>query len=247
MKKRDTPYRILVEIVCICICLFFGLCFAGCTTIDGGGGGLIPRNKQSRYEVPDERIRIELEDNMEAAYPNCNEYSFYSVHTPDKKLHTDSVNLFVTVDYDFGAYTFSTQMTFQYNKSSDLWERISGGKWENTRIEWKENLFMRVWEGVIPDWSYDGATYTVNVRSTNLAERYMEAWVDFEYHTMGFVNSFTPEEVLESIPYYGELDFEEQMDGEMVWRYIPSRIYSIWLTPKDGITITDWGYPEPLR
>ncbi len=219
--------------------VFLLLSLPGCAVGAGGIGNTAPA------EVPESKIRIAMNDRMDRTYPNRNDYYINATHHPDKDTHTDEVDAVVTVDYDYGSYVFTTSMTFEYDKSSDLWSMISGGKMENTHIEWKENDLRRRWSGV--ESSFWDATYSVDVIDTDLSAQQMEAEIEFDYHTMDFVNSFTPEDVVKSFPYSGILDFEEQMDGELVWRYGVSRYYSVWVTPQYGISITDWDAPDPLH
>lgn len=57
-------------------------------------------------------------------YNNANYVETIVEHHPDEAAHTDNVTLNVLCNYDYGKYVFATDITYQYDKSSDNWNKI---------------------------------------------------------------------------------------------------------------------------
>lgn len=101
----------------------------------------------SQTEVPDGRIRLEVEELIRTKYGNCLRYSYETYHSPDPASHIDTVRILTTAYYQYGGYTTDQTIVFEYNRASDLWTILQNSYWQNVEIFWYPEQFIGIWHG----------------------------------------------------------------------------------------------------
>lgn len=87
--------------------------------------------------VPDKTIEWEIEDYLKSAPTMGGAYTDYSSevkHDPDHDTKTDTVSVELTITYPHCIAGVTYEATYQYDKASDLWTVIRGGKWETFHV-----------------------------------------------------------------------------------------------------------------
>ena len=69
------------------------------------------------------------------------------IHNPDKASHTDAVQIDVSRQYTHGVVKYNNTLTYQYDKSKDLWELIRKDDWRLTSSKVNEmDLSLDAWK-----------------------------------------------------------------------------------------------------
>lgn len=63
------------------------------------------------------------------------DYQYKITHDPDKSTNTDTVTIDLTITYPHVTASSNYEMTYQYDKSRDLWEELRGPGWDVLHID----------------------------------------------------------------------------------------------------------------
>ena len=86
-------------------------------------------------QVPDKSLEWAVEDYLEGLELGEPENTEVEIeHDLDEPTHTDTVTIHVSAEYPGLTATSSCVTTYEYNKATDLWSVIRGGKWEPLRV-----------------------------------------------------------------------------------------------------------------
>lgn len=87
--------------------------------------------------VPDKTLEWVVEDYLDwnrylgGVYTD---YNYVITHDPDKATNTDTVQIHLSITYPHVTAASVYSATYQYDKSSDLWDVLRGGHWGSTDI-----------------------------------------------------------------------------------------------------------------
>lgn len=95
---------------------------------------------KSSTEVPEVYLDQAVQEFMEDEYlhwtvasDKYTDFSYVAFHSPDKRMHTDSVHFIVTVSLPFGTHEFTSDQVYRYSKSDDYWTETNAWEWMFSR------------------------------------------------------------------------------------------------------------------
>lgn len=92
----------------------------------------------STKTVPDKTIQWVIDDYLKTNEYYGGVYTDYQTeitHDPDSETKTDTVKIKLSITYPHLTASTKYEATYQYDKSSDLWNLIRGGDWESLYVE----------------------------------------------------------------------------------------------------------------
>lgn len=89
-------------------------------------------------KVPDSLIELEIETEIrDYLYENDKDdfrYSYTVDHKSDSSMHTDTLTVCLKIEGDYGYYQTYNSFTYQYDRSSDLWNLKQKGDWTEEEV-----------------------------------------------------------------------------------------------------------------
>lgn len=129
-------------------------------------------------KAPDAEIKYVVEEYLyENTMEGCIGSIFETIHNWDADSKTDSIQLKVVTEYEYGNVIAECECDFQYDKSSDLWSLKRKSQWNET-IEYGNSFDGAEFEGVD---EYNNIVYQIKVNHVDFEKEE----IDWEWKING--------------------------------------------------------------
>ncbi|MBQ3863549.1 MAG: hypothetical protein II790_05840 [Schwartzia sp.] len=133
----------------------------------------------SSFQVPDGELQLYVENTLRKESANRTSFHWDAVHQPDSELHRDIVTLTVDLESTYVTRSFTATVTYQYDRTTDLWSLVDESKWHLTGFALKDSLLGR--------WEYDGdGTGYINVTEVSGTRLTLDYELSFAPASVGF-------------------------------------------------------------
>ena len=103
---------------------------------------------------------------------SSSDFSWKATHSVDRQSHYDSVDIVLTIPYEYATVEYSCTALFIYDRSSDLWSLSEYSDWDLTSLKFN-NKMIKTWYFPLPECTIDvtdvlGDKITLNYTYTKM-------------------------------------------------------------------------------
>lgn len=132
---------------------------------------------QQGKQVPDGYLTLDVENYVYAEEIE-DAYTYTSSHSYDTDTGMDHVTIELRVNHIYADEVVKGTVTYQYNRSTDTWNKIRDVRWGDMHLEYKADMFEKTFSGKILYFPGNHSEYEISVENLD----FINGTITCRYH-----------------------------------------------------------------